>query len=489
MVAKPSPPVRRLIAGTNDGRDITRGLIDSLPYIQAMDKLLQMKGRGDYSIYQDILRDDQVKATLEQRRKAVIARDWKVIPGDDSRKAKKAASFIEDTLTAIGWDNVTDKMLYGVFYGFAVGECMWTQDGNYITLDEIKVRDRKRFVFDPDFNLKLRTTKDPNGEVLPPKKFWTFNTGADHDDEPYGLGLAHWLYWPVWFKRNHTNFWLTFSEKFGSPTVIGKFPNNATEDEQKLFLDALQQVKNETALAISEGMAVELLQAGRSGNGDYEPFYKLMDAAISKVVLSQTMTTDDGASRAQADVHMEVQKDIVESDAWLVNESFNRQVVRWLCAWNFPGVAYPRVERVLDDAPDLYQLAQRDQTITQIGFKPTREYIEATYGIEIEEPQADTQAENAQSQADSADFAEVDIDTLDMVINAIENDQWQNIEDTLIAPILDTAINQPEKLISDISELYPDMKTEKLEAHLQKILFISALIGLAESDGKEVSLA
>jgi hypothetical protein len=52
---------------------------------------------------------------------------------------------------------------------------------------------------------------------MPERKFWTFSAGAATDDEPYGLGLGHFLYWPVFFKRNDIKFWLIFLEKFAAP--------------------------------------------------------------------------------------------------------------------------------------------------------------------------------------------------------------------------------------------------------------------------------
>ena len=79
-----------------------------------------------------------------------------------------------------------------------------------IIIDKIKVRDRQRFGFDGFGNLRLKTFAQPDGELLPDRKFWNFSTGADHDDEPYGLGLAHWLYWPVFFKRAGIQYWMIF---------------------------------------------------------------------------------------------------------------------------------------------------------------------------------------------------------------------------------------------------------------------------------------
>ena len=103
------------------------------------------------------------------------------------------------------------------------------------------------------------------------------------------------------------------------------------------------------------------------------------------VVLSQTMTSEDGSSQSQAEVHMEVRKELVRADAHLICDSFNRGPVTWLTEWNFPGAAIPKVRRVMDDPPDTSALAQRDHRIRQMGYRPTKAYVERVYGIEVED--------------------------------------------------------------------------------------------------------
>ncbi|MEM5445877.1 phage portal protein family protein, partial [Serratia marcescens] len=100
-------------------------------------------------------------------------------------------------------DRITRLMHYGVFYGYAVAELIYGVRDNLLWFDEVKVRDRRRFRFSPTGELRLLTPQNmTTGEACPAPYFWSFATGADHDDEPYGMGLAHWLYWPTFFKRN-----------------------------------------------------------------------------------------------------------------------------------------------------------------------------------------------------------------------------------------------------------------------------------------------
>ncbi len=376
-------PEMREIATTRDGRDITRGFISPFELLAPQDDVLRARGASNYQIYREVLRDDQVGSTFMQRQLALVARQWEVEPGGKTAKDKAAAEFLREQLAALNWDEITKKMLFGVFYGYAVAEGLWGNDGRFVTIDQIKVRDRRRFGFDGEMRLRLQTAGQPQpGELVPDRKFWSFATGADHDDEPYGLGLAHWLYWPVFFKRGGIKFWLIFLEKFGQPTAKGSYPGSATPEEKSRLLSALQAITTDAGVILPEGMAIELIEAARSGTADYTALYDRMNAAISKVVLGHTGSSDATPGRLGGeDNAADVRQDIIKADADLICQSFNRSVARWLTEWNFPGAAVPRVWRQIDEGEDLDKRSQVDERLHDMGYEPeTVDYINETYG-------------------------------------------------------------------------------------------------------------
>ena len=380
MPTTPPPlpaPILDERSASRDGRDITRAYGAPMALLAPQDSVLQGRG-GDYEVYEEILRDDQVAATFQQRRLAATSAEWGVSPGAEDPASVAAADLLRATLREIGWDSITDKMLYGIFYGYAVAECLWERDGARVTLKGIKVRKQRRFAFGEDGELKLLTLHNPAGERLPERKFWHFRTGADNDDEPYGLGLAHWLYWPVFFKRNGTKLWLKFMDKFGMPTAKGTYPANASEEEKRRLLAALGAIQTEAAVIIPEGMRMELIEAARSGQVQHEQFLDRMNAAIAKVVLSQTLTTDAAGGQYKSDVQMAVRNEVVRADVDLISDSFNHSVARWLTEWNFPGAVPPKVWRRASDG--MRPRAERDRMLCDMGYRPTPEYIRRTYG-------------------------------------------------------------------------------------------------------------
>jgi phage gp29-like protein len=223
------------------------------------------------------------------------------------------------------------------------------------------------------------------GEKLPDRKFWAYSTGGDDDDDYYGLGLAHWLYWPVFFKRNDIKFWLVCLEKFGMPTALGKYPAGASAPEKQRLLEALHAIQSDSGVRIPDTMQIELLNVAQSGTANYIELYNAMNASISKVILGHSATTDSTAGKLGGDnMASEVRNDLVAADSDLICSSFNRTVVKWLVEWNFNGAKLPTVYRDVKPALDLKAQVERDKLIFDMGYKPTLNYVTTTYDIEVE---------------------------------------------------------------------------------------------------------
>lgn len=495
----PEKPVMEEVATTGDGH--LAGLGSALHGGRVMPKdtkVLELGGKE----YTRMLRDDQVQSTLQQRRLAVVSRDWSVAPGGDGPRDQEAADHLSGQLGRIGWDRVTDKMLYGLFYGYSIAEMMWMiGDAGRVEIERIVVRDRLRFRFDIEGRLRLmRRDGNADGEVMPPGKFWTFQAGADHDDELYGLGLGYHLFWPCWFKREGLASWLQGLDKTARPTGLGKFPQGANQDDIEKLLAALQAMSSDTGIAIPENMAIELLQAARSSTADYDTLYNRMDAAISKIVLSQTMTTDSsvtGLGSTQGEVHADVKREVVKADADLLNESFSCSVAKWLTDWNFPGAATPIVSRQVDDPEDLDAASTRDSTLTQIGYKPTPERIRQTYGegYEVTEP-ADEGKENGDAQFSAcpscghADFVEGGDAITRLAGDVLADEGWVPMVEPLIGPIeelLDSAENLEEVRDALIGQL-SSMDATALAESIARATFNARIAGEVGADADEEAL-
>lgn len=480
------PELGREIATTGDGRDITRGYTGRLllPY----DSVLRNRGGYDLEVYERVFSDSEVAATFRQRQLAVTRCEWQVEPGGKRAIDRQAADFLKQQLHRVGWDNVTTKMLFGVFYGYSVAEMIYAQDGAQVVLDRIAVRNRRRFRFGRELELRLLTPQNmTHGEPALSPYFWNFCCGADNDDEPYGLGLGHWLYWPVWFKRNGIKFWLIFLEKFGMPTSVGKYDADANDDEKRKLLQATRAIQTDSGIIMPKGMELELIEAGRSGTADYKTLCDTMDAAIQKVIIGQTGSSSGTPGKlGNDDLMSDVRGDIIAADADLVCESFNTGPARWLTRWNFPTAEVPRVYRVTEPPEDLDARAARDKNIRDLGYKPTQVYVDQTYGPGWE-PSASTLPE-LPPQPQPASFAEASAEPPDPSRPMAEQ------VDRRIKPIGKKWIGQVRKLVDDVRsleelesrlvELSADLSLDEYATVLAEGMTAAALAGRADVFGE-----
>ena len=380
---KPSEPDLGELTARPDDFGLLAGPFVKLLYPD--DTVLAYKG-GDYSLYRETLRDDACMAPFAQRRLAVTKCEWTVDAGADDALSKAAADWMREQLQALEWDRITDGMLYARWYGHAVAECLYQPDltEGKVTLADIRVRDRSRFAYandrGPPFVWDMKAGRWVR---LPERKMWTLNVGADHDDAPYGLGLAHYCYWPVFFKRNNIKFWLIFLEKFGMPTSVAKMPPGQFNDVvmRNKVRAALQALASETGVILPEGTTFEFVNAMRSGTQDYDTMRAAMDNALAKVIIGQTASQQGTPGKlGNEELQGEVKNDLVKADADLVCNSFNRTVGRWLTEWNFPGATPPRVWRIVDPPESMNEIADRDTKIYALGWERTDESFKETYG-------------------------------------------------------------------------------------------------------------
>lgn len=479
------------IATSRDGRDITRGFTDGLPWLDPTDPV--WREAGGWQGYEALLKDDQVAACFTQRRLAVVARPWVVEPGEDSRLGRKAADLVRETLDVIGWDSITDQMLHARLFGFAVAEVLWMLTPEGVRVKAIKPRDRRRFVFAPDGALKMLTAHAWTGEELPPRCFWAPGVGASHADEPYGRGLGHALYGPVWMKRQGAKFWGIFLEKFGAPTVVGHFHDGTSPEERAKLLAAAEAVVSQMAVTLPEGVTLEFLEAKRGGAADYETWMHYWDSAIAKIVLGQTMTTDNGSSQSQANVHWDVRQDIVEADADLIDASASDTWVRWLTEMNFPGVKPPRISRDMTEQEDMNTRAERDATLSGIGIKLTDEAVKRVYGEDYElapPPQPAPVKGNsatgpalqlADQAAAHAEAAGAPQDAADLLADRLAAEAAAPMAALIgqIQAMLATA-DSLEEFRARLDAAFPDLDRTALAALMMDAFHVAALQGLSD---------
>lgn len=406
--ARPTRATLGEIATTQDGMDITRYTGGQLLY--PTDEVLRQRGSGlDLTIYKQVLSNPKCYSTFRDLRLAVTGAEWDVEPASQRRVDVKAADYVRTHLRNVGFDRACNLMMFAAWYGYGVAEWRFDIRDGLIALTGGKVRDRRRFRFAPDGSLRLLTRSHmAEGIPLDPGRFWVSSFGADHDDEPYGVGLGHWCYWPDQFQRQGMARWVTFLDRFAQPVAIGEYDSKLDDEagtQRRKLLAALRAIRTDSGIALPQGMAVKLLEAARSGTPDYKTLFDAMNAVIAQVVIGQTMTSEDGSSRSQAEVHESGFQRIVKAYADLQCEQLNEGIVRNLTRWNFADADVPRVYRKLEPPADLDKQAERQERISRLGYRPTIGEIIKIYGGEWEPVPVGSPGADAANRATSPDVA------------------------------------------------------------------------------------
>lgn len=367
--------------------------------LNTRDDILTRRGGGgaggDLRIYQDLARDGHTGSVLRKRRQAVIAREWTVDPGGEGPQDERAAMLARAALKRFRFDRSCGGLLSAVLTGRAVAEIIWEaaevalEDGSrgtFIVPAHIKPRNPRRFVLAADESLRLLTWDQPSdGIALPERKFILMRFWAEENEDPYGRGLGHDLFWPVYFKRNAVAVWNALLAKFGEPFVYAEYPNGMPEGDRLKLQSAIQDMARGAGLVVPQGTLIKLLEAGAGGAATgrlHQDMTEAMNAEISKIVLGETLTTELGnsGSRAASETHEGVRQELADADAGLLSAELNDTLLTWLTELNFPGAAPPTVWRRAPEAVDLAALAKLDESLFKVGYEPTEELVQERYG-------------------------------------------------------------------------------------------------------------
>ena len=440
------------------------------------DSVLKVKGK-DIRIYKELLCEPHVWACVQSRKSGVLSLEWEI---NREKDKNQQAQVIEDIFKAIDIYALMSEILNATLFGFQPLEIIWQKQGNLIVPAEIKAKPQEWFCFDDDNKLKFRTKENYYGEYLPGKKFLCPQSNPSYQN-PYGERTLSRVFWPVAFKKGGMKFWVAFTEKYGMPFLIGKYPRGATAENKENLADMLEKMVQDAIAIVPDDSRVEIVEAAKSSSADiYEKIIDKMNAEISKAILGQTLTTEIGStgSYAASNTHMSVRKDIIDSDKKLVEKTLN-QLIRWIYEINFNSQDIPTFEMYEEEDVDL-TLSQRDKVLCESGVKFTKEYFKKTYGFDDEDFEVTQDIKN--TKPTFKEFREGENEFPDQVaiddfIQSFSDAELQKQAESILQPVLKIIddCNSYDEVYERLSE--KGLNTNQIEKILQKVLFISEVWG------------
>ena len=330
-----------------------------------------------YDIYRDASVDAHLSGCIDQRTGFVMARSFNI-----EDKSGKPQDELHHYFEQEWFEELCRLVLVTPYWGHSLiemGELMTDGDGcpSYSGMNLI---DRK-FVIPEHHRVITDLGQD-----------WT--TGIDYHDPIYSnnlievgrpddLGLLLKASLHTIPKKNVLAAWDVFSEIFGMPLRVA----TTTARDQK-DIDRISEMMERMGLAsyavLPEGTTVQLVSSTQADA--FNVYDKRVDRAnseISKLIIGQTMTIEDGSSLSQSQTHLEVFENLVEADAKLLANTVNNQLIPRMILHGFPlqGMHFSWDESV-DYTPE--QQMQYEQMIAD-RYEVDGQYFADKYNMPVGE--------------------------------------------------------------------------------------------------------
>lgn len=492
--------------------------------------LLEDAENGDitaqHELFMDIEeRDSDIAANIATRKRAILTLDWAIhAPDNATPQEEKLTEDVQALFNRLGYlDDFLMDCMDAVAHGFSAMEIQWQlHEGKQLPINFIH-RPQSWFRLDKDDNLLLKTPTNAQGEPLRPFG-WVVHSHKSRSVQLARAGLYRTLAWLYMFKHYSVHDFAEFLELYGMPIRIGKYGAGATPEEKRTLLRALAQIGHNAAGIMPESMNVELHNAANSV-GQNNPFLQMVDwceKSIARIILGQTLTSGaDGktSTNALGQVHNEVRRDLLVSDAKQIAQTITHQVILVYLQINHdPNIDASRIPYFAFDTKetaDLATFADALPKLVDIGVQIPHNWVIEKLGIpevqenepvlkrvlnEVKNDIKTTEKSTALSAIISqkhgancpcgcngiglsekeSDQAQAILDnSLDEALEQLDfNQQLDPIVQHALAALL--SCEDYQQASDKLAEIYPQLSNQAHQQYLTNALFLADLLGVAD---------
>ncbi|UGA45999.1 DUF935 domain-containing protein [Bradyrhizobium quebecense] len=347
-------------------------------------------------------RDLHYVGVLGTRKRSVSQLNIQVEAAEDTPEANSMADMVRAWLKREELESEIFNMLDAIGKGISFTEIVWDTSMGQWFPKRLEWRDPRWFRFDRNDgktplligsydSIGISTVTTPTGESpFPAFKFITTVVRAK-SGLPIRSGIARLAAWWWMFKGFTQRDWAIFSQTFGQPVRVGKYPVGSTNEDKDTLFNAVANIAGDLAAIIPESMMIEFIESKNVGAGSdlYERRADWLDRQMSKAVLGQTATTDAIAGgHAVGQEHRQVQKDIERADAKALSAILNRDLVQaWVQLERGPQLKYPTLRIGRDEDEDLTQTIEGVTRLVPMGLKVSMVEMRSKLGLREPGPQ------------------------------------------------------------------------------------------------------
>ena len=271
-----------------------------------------------YNLYDDILIDGLLSRSIQRRVEAIT--NSEITFQIDGVSIEE----MEDVIDTPAFERLLTEIMLAKFWGVSLLELDFSNGFDCVSIPRKHIRTKSKHI------VINESDEDNSGDSYADDPFFLEVKG----DDPKGLIFKAAQY--AIYKRGGFGDWAQFVELFGQPFRVGKY--NPYDDNTRAVLEeALDKAGSAPYLTIPNDAEVDIKETRSSGNGSL--FDKLRTACNEEIlytILGQTMTTLNGSSRSQGEVHEDVESSLNKADRRFVQRILNRVLLPILEQRGFP---------------------------------------------------------------------------------------------------------------------------------------------------------
>lgn len=323
-------------------------------------------------LYKDSMLDNHLQGAIENRILRVVNKEFTLKDKDGNIDRERSPQ-----IQTRWFRHLVRKAMESVFYGYSL---IFVND---LFNQGRQILDLPRENVIPERGVLLKNAFDPQSYAIPYRDFPNYFIYVQMN--PDAVGTLERIAPMTIYKRHSWAAWDEFEQIFGVPIRIARtmIQTQKHKDDLQMWLETM----GTSSYAIFDKQTeIEVKENERTDA--FRVFYEkiqLINKEISKGVVGQTMTMDDGSSQSQANVHLQIYDEITNADILNIEDWATDDLLPVLRFWGFDipeGYYLSLQEKTPIDPKDKIKI---DEVLLKAGYNIKPEYIEETYGTPLDE--------------------------------------------------------------------------------------------------------
>lgn len=321
-----------------------------------------------YDLYDDIILDEFVHGQIYNHRILPVKnRSFKIVDKNGERNEVATA-----LLQKRWFDEFIEYALESKFYGFSL---IFLKELD-VDIKHIELVPRRHVLQEKGFVLRWQSDFLGQNYNEDPLKSYCLPIGKTHD-----LGLLNKAA-PLWIIKKHGwQNWDEFAEIFGIPIRVVK---TASQDPRvRAEIEGWVRDMGTSAYGVfPEGTEIDIKENNKTDA--FRVFYEMIKTAnegLAVLFSGQTMTSMDGSSKSQAEVHQDVATEIRKDDERFISYEVADLIELLRTKHNYKFNEGDRFE--WDVPEDVKALLEVFKAVDKMGFELDHEEVSTRLGVKI----------------------------------------------------------------------------------------------------------